>query len=343
MAHGSTKGHAHVAPWKRDEVARLTKILTDSPVVGLARIGGIPAAQMQEMRSSLRADVQILGAKNRLLKLAIAEASKRRAGLAQLTAKIDGEMAVLATGLNPFKLYKHLQAGATKAPLKGGQKSPVDVSVAKGPTAFGPGPIVGELQRVGIPAKIEGPKVTITKDVTPVKAGDVVSAELALMLAKLDIKPLELKIDLRAAFEEDTLFTPDVLAIDDEKIMGDVQRAIRTAFELSLQTAWPTTVTSKPLLTRAFKTAAALAVESGVEFDDAAAKAYATMLAALRKKPDDLSDALRERLGEHLAILTQVAAAPAAPAAQVEAAAEEEEDEGVSEEEAAAGLGALFG
>ncbi len=334
---------AVVAPWKKDEVKRLAKILTSNEVVGVAKIGGIPAPQMQEMRASLRDDVQIVGTKNRLLKLAIAEAAKSKPGLEGLTDQVDGQMAVIATDMNPFKLYKQLQAGATMAPVKGGSPAPNDIEVKKGPTPFGPGPIVGEFQKVGIPAKIEGPKVVITKTTTPVKEGEIVSAELALMLAKLEIKPVELKIDLKAAFEVDTMFTPDVLAVDDEKVYGDVLTGIRTALEVCLDAAWPTSISSKPLLTRAIKTAAAVSLEAGVEFDDAAAQAYAGMLAGMGKKPEDLSDELKERLGEHLSILdaAPVAAAPAEAAA--EEPEEEEEDEGVSEDEAAAGLGALFG
>jgi large subunit ribosomal protein L10 len=333
---------AHVAPWKKDEVARLAKLLTDSPVVGVAEVGGIPGRQMQEMRSSLRDHVQMVGVKNRLLKLAIAEAAKSRPNVAGLAEKVDGQTAILASDLNPFRLYKTLRMGATMAPLKGGQVSPVDVVVKKGPTPFGPGPIVGELQRVGIPAKIEGPKVVIQKDVTPVKVGDVVSAELATMLSKLDIKPIELAIRLEAAVDSEMLFTPEVLAVDETKVMADLQIAVRTAFELSMATAWPTQVTGKPLLTRAFKIAAALAVERGVEFDDAAAQAYAGMLAGLGKKPEDLSEDLKKRLGKHLDILSAApASAPAAAAA--EAPKEEEEEPGVTEDEAAAGLGALFG
>lgn len=332
---------AVIAPWKRAEVTRLAKVLSDSSVVGVAGIGGIPAPQMAEMRANLRETVQIIGAKNRLLKLAIAEAAKTNPAIAQLTEKLDGQMAIIATGMNPFKLFKQLKAGATMAPVKGGTAAPKDINIKKGPTAFGPGPIVGEFQKAGIPAKIEGPKVVITKDVTPVKAGEIVSTELALMLAKLDIKPIELKIDLKAAIELDTMFTPDVLDIDEEQVMADVGRAIRTALELSLQTAWPTKVSSLPLLTRAIKTAAALSLEAGVEFDDAAAQAYAGMLAGLGKKPEDLSDELKVRLGEHLSILD--AAPVVAPAAAEEAPEEEEEDDGVSEDEAAAGLGALFG
>lgn len=334
---------ARIAPWKRQEVARLAKILSERSVVGVARIGGIPGPQMQEMRASLRADVDVLGTKNRLLRLAIAEAAKKRPGLEGLADRVDGQMAVLATDMNPFRLYKALQAGASKASVRPGGVAPCDITVPKGPTPFGPGPIVGEFQKVGIPAKIEGPKVVVQKTTTPVKKGEVVSPAMANMLAKLEIKPVELKIDLQAAFELDTLFLPDVLAVDEEKVMADLQRAVRTAYELSMQTAWPTKVTGQPLLTRAFKVAAAIALEAGVEFDDEAAQAYAAMLAAMGKKPDDLSDALKERLGGHLDILTNVAAAPAAAAPEAPAEEEEEEEEEVSEDEAAAGLGALFG
>lgn len=342
MSHGSTKGHAHVAPWKRVEVARLAKLLSDQPVVGVAKIGGIPGPQMQEMRATLRDQVTMVGAKNRLVRLAIEEASKKRPALAGLSEKVDGQIAVIATGMNPFKLFKTLESGATMAPITGGSVSPMDITVKKGPTPFGPGPIVGEFQKVGIPAKIEGGKVVVSKEVTPVKAGDVVSQDLATMLAKLNIKPIQLKIELQAAFEEDTLFMPDVLAVDEDKVMADLMLAVRTAHELSLMTAFPTKQSIDALIARAFKMAAAVALESGADAGDQAAKAYAGILAGLGKKPEDLSDALKERLGEHLDILTQVAAAPAAEASEAPAQ-EEEEDEGVSEDEAAAGLGALFG
>ncbi len=336
---------AHVAPWKKDEVARLAKLLKDEPVVGLAKIGGIPGPQMQEMRASLRDNVTMIGAKNRLLKLAIAEAAKSRPGVADLTEKVDGQMALIATGLNPFKLYKQLEAGATMAPVSGGATAPCDLIVQKGPTPFGPGPIVGELQKVGIPAKIEGPKVAITKTTTVAKEGDVVSQELATMLAKLELKPVQLKIDLRAAVEEDTVFLPDVLAVDDAKVLADLMLAVRIGHELSLQTAFPTKQSMDALVGRAYRMAVAVALESGADLGDAAdaaASAYANILAGLGKKPEDLSDALKERLGDHVDALTNVAAAPAAEAAE-EAPEEEEEEDEVSEDDAAAGLGALFG
>ena len=340
---------AHVAQWKKDEVARIQKVIEESPVVGIAQVTGIPAPQMQQMRAGLRGKVNVVGSKNRFLVLALQNAAKSRPGLVGLVDKIDGQAVVVATQMNPFKLYKMLAAGASKAPLKGGQTSPVDVHVKKGNTPFGPGPIVGELQKVGIPAKIEAGKVVIQKDVTPVKAGQVVSAELANMLAKLEIRPVDLKIDLRAAFEKDTLFAPDSLAIDDTAVIAQLQLGVRAAFEVSLQTGWITSETSEALLGRAYKQAITLILEKNLSVDAAVEATvtadYAKVLASIGKKESDLSDELKKRLGDNVKLLSMVAAAhPAAAAGGSAAKAEEKpEEKGVSEEEAAAGLGALFG
>lgn len=372
MAHGEADATAHVAQWKKDKVAELAKILTDQPVVGIASIAGIPGPQMLEMRASLRDHVKIVGVKNNLIQLALDEAAKKNQTIAGLKEKVDGQIAIIATDLNPFTLYKRLGSGATMAPAKGGAPAPCDIVVEKGDTPFGPGPIVGEFQKVGIPAKIEGGKVVVTKTVTAVKEGEIISAELANMLAKLEIKPVELKINLKAAVELDTLFTPDVLDIDEDQILGDLMRAHLAAYNVALDAAWatPRTIpeligrayragrsvaleadwitgaTIEALATKAHKLAIATAIEAGVDMGDQqdnVAEGYARILASIGKTEAELSDDVKERLSKHLGILSGAAAAPAAAVAASEAPAEEEEEEEVSEEDAAAGLGALFG
>lgn len=349
MTKGSTEGHAHVAPWKKDEVKRLSQVLLDNPVVAVAEVSGIPAPQMQQMRSSLRGSVAVLGSKNRLLAIAIREAAKQRPGLEGLADKLHGQSVILATKQNPFKLFKALKAGASMAPLKPNQVAPHDIVIPKGPTPFGPGPIVGELQKVGIAAKIEAGKVVISKDSTPVKGGAVVSPELASMLAKLEVRPVELKIDLKAAFEKDTMFLPEALGIDESVIFGQLAMAVRTANEVSLQTGWITPQTADALLGRAYKQAISLILEKGLQVDEAVKQTvtedYAKLLATIGKKESDLSDELKARLGDAVKILSQVAvAAPASAGASASKKEEEKpEEKGVSEEEAAAGLGSLFG
>jgi large subunit ribosomal protein L10 len=349
MSKGTTRGHAHVAAWKKDEVTRLARILLDHPVVAVAEVSGIPAPQMQQMRASLRGSVAVVGSKNRLLAIAIQEAAKERPGLEGLAEKLHGQSVILATKSNPFKLFKSLKAGASMAPLKPNQTAPHDIVIPKGPTPFGPGPIVGELQKVGIQAKIEAGKVVIAKESTPVKAGAVVSPELATMLAKLEVRPVELKIDLKAAFEKDTMFLPEALGVDETVIFGQIGLAVRTANELSLQTGWVTPQTADALLGRAYKQAIALVVERGLPVDEAVQQTvtedYAKVLASIGKKESDLSDELKARLGDAVKILSQVAVAAPASAGGSAPKKEEEkpEEKGVSEEEAAAGLGALFG
>lgn len=345
----TTTHKAHVAPWKREEVQRLTQLLLDNPVVAVAEVSGIPAPQMQQMRQTLRGSVHVVGSKNRLLQIAIQEAAKSRPGLEALSERMHGQSVLLATKQNPFKLFKSLKAGASMAPLKPGQVAPNDIFVPKGPTPFGPGPIVGELQKVGIPAKIDAGKVVIQKDATPVKKGGVVSAELAAMLAKLEIRPVELKIDLRAAFEKDTVFLPEALGIDESVIFGQLGVAVRAANELSLMTGWVTPQTIDALVGRAYKQAIALVLEKGLPVDDAVQQTvtedYAKVLASIGKKESDLTEDLKKRLGDAVKILSQVAvAAPASAGGSAAPKAEEKpEEKGVSEEEAAAGLGALFG
>jgi large subunit ribosomal protein L10 len=303
---------------------------------------------MQQMRSSLRGHVSVVGSKNRLLAIAIQEADKERPGVGALADKLHGQSVILATSQNPFKLFKSLKAGASMAPLKGGQVAPHDIVIPKGGTPFGPGPIVGELQKVGISAKIEAGKVVIAKESTPVKGGAVVSPELATMLAKLEIRPIELKIDLKAAFEKDTLFLPEALGIDETVIFGQVALAVRTANEVSLQTGWITPQTADALLGRAYKQAISLVMERGLDVDEAVKQTvtedYAKLLASIGKKESDLSDELKARLGDAVKILSQVAVAAPSPAGGSSPKEEEKpEEKGVSEEEAAAGLGALFG
>ena len=58
---------AHVADWKYGEVKNLTDFLTNSKVIGIVEIGGIPAPQLQQMRSNLHGLATIRSAKNRLI------------------------------------------------------------------------------------------------------------------------------------------------------------------------------------------------------------------------------------------------------------------------------------
>ncbi len=277
---------AHVAPYKKELVESLVARFEKSKVIGIAGIHGIPAPQFQAMRKQLAGQATITVAKNNLVRLALKEASRKRKDLAKLAETIDGQTAVVTADVNPFKLFKHLEATKTKAPARGGEVAPEDLWVREGETPFKPGPVVGELQKAGIPAAIERGKVIIKKDKLLVKAGARIPREIAQTLTRLEIFPLIVGLDLRGAYEEGMVFRRDSLAVDDVVIRGQISRAGREALGLALDAGYPTKETIRPLLAKAFRQALSLSIESefptkeSIKFLLAKAQAQALALAS---------------------------------------------------------------
>ena len=254
----------NVAEWKYGEVKTLTDIITNNKVIGIVEIGGIPAPQMQKMRKNLHGIASIRSAKNNLLLLALDEAEKQVKGISGLKDMVKGQSAVIATDMNPFKLFAQLKATRTNAPAKGGEIAIHDIEVKAGDTPFKPGPIVGELQKAGIPAAIQEGKVVIKTDKVLVPKGEKISQEIAQMLTRLEIFPVEIGITLNGVFEEGSIFQPDVLDIDIDEFLGKMKQASVDAFTLAVETSWITKDTIEHLLIKAYYNAFILAIEQGI-------------------------------------------------------------------------------
>ena len=207
---------AHVAAWKKDMVSELVQDMREYPVVAVVDMAGIPGQQVQSMRAGLRAHAKLKMTKNNLMLLAIEEAAKEKPEIIGLKDSIHGQCAIVTTDIDPFKLFKKLEATMTPAPAKEGQLAPFDIVVPKGPTPFGPGPIIGELQKIGLPAAIEAGKIVVKKDTTLVKEGEPIPGPVAAMLPKLEILPMVVGMDLRAAYEDGVIYSKDVLDIPED-------------------------------------------------------------------------------------------------------------------------------
>ena len=337
---------AVIAPWKKDEIKELKEAFS-SPVVGLVNVGGIPAKQMLEMRSSLReSGIYLKSSRNTLFKRAIDEISSKRPGLESMSDLMaHKQIAVLTTEQNPFNIYQTLSKSKSKGPAKGGETASEDIVIEKGSTGFPAGPIVGDFQSAGFPAAIEKGEVVIRKKHTAVNEGDVISADIAAALTKLEIYPIEMGMDLLAAFDGETFYLSDVLDLDLDLFTSQIQSATAGAFNLAVNVAYPTTSTINTLLATAQRNSLSLALSAKITnsatVKQLLAEAYGSMLGLASQAGDGLDDELRDRLGS----------AQSAPAAAPEETTEskeddsedEEEEEEVSEEDAAAGLGALFG
>ncbi len=331
---------AHVASWKYEFVDKIVKLSREYPVIGIVNINNIPAAQMQKMRRELRNEAVLIVGRNRLIKLALEKSPRKN--LKELAKYIEGQTGIVFTKMNAFKLAKFMEKTKTKAPAKGGEVAPEDIVVHGGETPFKPGPIISEFQKVGLPAAVQKGKIVIRKDTLLVKKGEVISRDVAQVLTKLEIYPITVGLDLRAAYEDEIVFPKEVLHVDTEKVYGDLLNAIQYAVNLSVNMAWPTKLTMPLLIGKAARDAMSLAINAGVvnkyTVEHILRKAYMEMLSLASKLSDGLDEELKS-------LISKRASPPPEEKKEEKEEKEEkkEEEEENKEEEAIEGLGALFG
>lgn len=335
---------AHVAEWKKEEVNELKGLIDSSEVVGIVNLLNIPARQLQEMRKTLVGKATIRLSKINLMKLALEDCDDEKANITGLSDYMEGQPALVCTDMNPFSLYKILEDSKTSAPAKAGSIASADIVVPAGDTGFPPGPFLGELQQIGVPAKIDKGKIVVSKDTVVVEEGEEVPKNVAAALTRLDIKPMEVGMDLKAVYEEGSIFEADVLSIDEEETLANIQSAFTRAFNLSVFTAYPTKETISTIIGTAHSKAYNVGIEAAILTDKTSDMLIALANAKMLALAGELSsDAIDSELADKLANVA-VAAAPVAEAAEEEVEEEvEEEEEDDGEETAAAGLGALFG
>ena len=298
---------------------------------------------MLGMRETLREQMVMTMAKKTLIRRAWKKAGLSEDELDTLLDGVTQPMLVQTDNLNAFQLFAELEKTRTGRPAKAGDIAPNDIVIEEGPTTFPPGPIVGEFNSVGIPAKIDKGKVSIVKTVTAVEAGEPISADLGLMLSKLEINPIEIGLILSGAIEDGTVMAADDLDLDLSGFTANVKSATSGAFNLACNIGWFTDQTIPVLISKAAGEAMAVAVEAGIHNEETMpiliSRAHARMLAVAGQVD---SSALDDELSGALGAAATVAAAAAADEAPAEEAGEEEAEE---EDEGAefGGLGDLFG
>ncbi len=249
-------------------MSELAEILSNDGIVGIVDIGGVPAENMLDMRSSLRDRMTMTMAKKTLIRIAWEQAGLSEDSLGSLLDGAVQPCIVHSESLNSFELFAELDKTRQGRAAKEGEKAPSDIVVEKGPTEFGPGPIVGEFNAVGIPAKIDKGKVAIQKTVTVVNEGEIISGDLGIMLAKLGITPIEIGLILTGSVEGGIVFPASSLNLDLDGFKSDIISATSGAFNLACNTRWFSTTTVPTLLSKASSEAMSVAIEAGIVNDD---------------------------------------------------------------------------
>ena len=189
---------------------------------------------------------------------------EEKKGIEQLEEKLNGIPALLFTKENPFKLFSLIKKNKSKAAAKPGQLAPNDLTIPAGPTSFTPGPIISELGALGLKTKVNDGKIDILEDHVIVKEGEEITQEVASLLQKMNIEPMEIGLDLVCVFENGELFGKDVLSIDEDEYAANFANAQKWAFNLAVEAGIFTTETTELLIQKAFKETKAVSLEAGI-------------------------------------------------------------------------------
>jgi large subunit ribosomal protein L10 len=241
--------------------------LKQHKVIGIASLQKVRASQLQELKKNLANKVLMRVIKNTLIRMAI-ENCKEKVELKNLEEHLTGSNVYLFTDMNPFKLALLLERGKVKTTAKSGDTAAFDVIVPAGNTGQPPGPIISQLNSVGLPTRIESGSVWINKDTLVVRKGEAISERLASVLSKLGIKPVEAGIAMKVAYDDGLLMSQKQMQLDLNGTKQGIEKARADAFTLSLSIAYPTKENSTLLVQIAHKEAYALALNAAVTTKD---------------------------------------------------------------------------
>src|SRR3989304_1374010 len=197
---------------KSDEVEAIKELLKSYKSIGIASLHKVRAAQLQELKKNLAGKVYMRVLKNTLTKLAIADMAED--DLKKLAEHLEGSNLFIFTDLNPFKLVLLLERGKVKTTAKSGDIAAMDVVIPAGNSGQPPGPIISQLNAVGLPTRIESGSVWVSKDTLVVRKGEVINERLAAVLSKLGVKAVGAGLSLGAGFGGGVMINGDQLKVD---------------------------------------------------------------------------------------------------------------------------------
>jgi len=232
---------------KTRAVELVRKQLEETPVIAMLDMHKMPSRQMQRIRKGLGGDVTIKMVKKSTLMFAMEKCKK---DLKKLEEAIPSQPAILLTNMEPFKLYALISKLKFPNYAKEGDVVEQDVNVSAGPTSLMPGPVISELQKVGIPATIQDGKIAIRSDKVVLKSGEAVTGELSSVLRKLNIQPVKIGINVVIILKDGEAYGKDALEIVNE-LPKQIPQASQHALNLSVFICYPTKQNIKILIAKA--------------------------------------------------------------------------------------------
>jgi len=251
-----------VSEEKKKKVKELRELIEKHSLIGVLNFMNMPATPLQNIRKRLRGKAIIKMWKKSLIKIAMEESKKK--DIKKLLEFIEEQPALVFSNMDSFELYKILTQEKMPVYAREGDVAPKDIIIRAGPTTLAAGPAIGELQKFKIPVMVKDGKIHVREDKKILKKGETISRELAALLKKLGIQTMEVGLNLTVAYDNGTIFTKDVLVVDEFVYISDLQKAFMYAINLSVEIGYPTKDNIRILLRKAFNNAKTLGINAQV-------------------------------------------------------------------------------
>ncbi|MCK5474726.1 MAG: 50S ribosomal protein L10 [Candidatus Aenigmarchaeota archaeon] len=325
-----------VQQWKIKKVDELAEDFKNNKVACMIDLHDLPAADLLSIKTAIKKVAKLKMTKKRVIERAFEKSGKKGVcGLMALNPKIP---AIIITDENPFKIYSMLEKNKSPALAKAGDIAPEDIVIPKGDTGLPPGPAIADLQKAGLKAAIKGQSISVMEEKVVAKKGDEITSAVCDVLSKLNIKPMEIGINMIGAWEDGIIYEKDILAVDGKEYERKIIQACSGAFNLAYNANYLTSEIAPLKITEAHLNALNLAVNAGI----ISKETVEIFIQKARAQLGALAGALPENARGDVAVGVSTSAEEPQNEDKKDEKKEEPKEE-KTEEEAAAGLGALFG
>ncbi|PLJ77302.1 50S ribosomal protein L10 [Infirmifilum sp. SLHALR2] len=283
-------------PGRRMSAARARKAKLVEELIGylksykyfmIAGITGLPSSVIKESRKLLNQRGSVLKVvKNTLFLLALKESGRY---VDEFKNYLRGQNAVIFTNDNPFEILLFLDKQKIMREARPGDIATKEIVVPAGNTGIPPGPAISLFNKLNIPIRVQEGSIWVAKDTVAAKPGDTISPELADLLNKLGVKPIESKLNIKLIAIDSRVVKPEEVELDPSIYKEKIKEAYSRAFNLAFNAAIPLPQVVHLLVAKAHQEAVALALEAALPvketlpFAIARAHAEATVLYNLIK------------------------------------------------------------
>jgi len=247
-----------IPKWKIEQVQLVKELASKYSTIAVADITYVSAPVLHQIRWKLKERGDVLRVvKNRLAERGLRATGKKK--IEDFIKFLRGSNALIFTNMNPFELKQFLDKNKVSREARAGDIAPRDIVLEAGNTNLPPGPILSLFSKFKVPTRIEEGSIWIQKDTVVVRKGEVISQELADLLKRLDIKPIEVGLKLKAAYSEGLVFTAEDLELNLEEYKNQIAEAYISAVNLVVNAVLPVSEYMDKTVRKAYLEALSLA------------------------------------------------------------------------------------